>query len=271
MGQRRAQAFVTGIAWPVMCICISVRTRSLLGVSSPPVETLNYNFEAFAMNRPFIVRIEQDALIVSFPTPARVLSWAVLNGGFCAADHVINHHVSGSDQWFCAEPERWLEESACRLGLQGTVVALATAVEMKKLVEVSFSAGGNGVTCFATVGCSNALSVGDPASVVIEQTAPSPLHTINMIIVIQPGISDEALVEAIQIATEGRVRALYEARIQSSQSNLAATGTGTDCIAVVSLGDGRERYCGKYTWLGELIGRAAYTAVKRGIVGTLHR
>jgi len=208
---------------------------------------------------------------VSFPAPARVLSWAVLNGGFCHADHIINQHVSRDDRWFCAEPERWLEESACRrLGLQGTIVALATAVEMKKLVEVSFSAGGNGVTCFATVGCSNALSVGDPASVAIEQTAPSPLHTINMIIVVQPGISDEALVEAIQIATEGRVRALYEAGIQSSQSNLAATGTGTDCIAVVSLGDGRERYCGKYTELVELIGRAAYIAVKKGIAATFH-
>jgi adenosylcobinamide hydrolase len=243
----------------------------LPGVSSPHVETLSDDFEAFAMNRSFIVRIEQNALVVSFAAPARVLSWAVLNGGFCAADHVINRHVSDSDQWFCAEPERWLEESACRLGLQGTVVALATAVEMKKLVEVSFSAGGNGVTCFATVGCSNALSVGDPASVVIEQTAPSPLHTINMIIVIQPGISDEALVEAIQVATEGRVRALYEAGIQSSLSNLAATGTGTDCIAVVSLGNGRERYCGKHTRLGELIGRAAYTAVEKGIAATLHR
>ena len=222
------------------------------------------------MNRPFIVRHEQDALIVSFPARARVLSWAVLNGGFCHADHIINHHVSGDDRWFCAEPERWLEESACRLGLQGTIVALATAVEMKKLVEVSFSAGGNGVTCFATVGCSNALSVGDPASVAIEQTAPSPLHTINMIIVVQPGISDEALVEAIQIATEGRVRALYEAGTRSSLSDLAATGTGTDCIAVVSLGAERERYCGKHTELGELIGRAAYIAVKKGIAATFH-
>lgn len=225
----------------------------------------------FTMNRPFIVRHEQGALIVSFAAPARVLSWAVLNGGFCDADHVINHHVSGSDQAFCAEPQRWLEESASRLELQGTVVALATAVKMNNLVEVSFSAGGNSVTCFATVGCSNALSVGDPASVVIEQAAPLPLHTINMIVTVQPGLEDAALVEAIQIATEGRVRALYEAGIQSSLSNLAATGTGTDCIAVVSLGGERERYCGKYTQLGELIGRAAYTAVKKGIAATLDR
>ena len=148
------------------------------------------------MKAPFAARADQDALIVSFLAPARVLSWAVLNGGYCHADHVINHHVSGDDPWFCAEPEQWLEESASRLGLRGTVVGMATAVEIKNLVEVSLFGGGRRVTCFATVGCGNALSVGDPASVAIEQAAPSPLHTINLILTIQPGLRDEALVEA---------------------------------------------------------------------------
>jgi adenosylcobinamide amidohydrolase len=224
--------------------------------------------EVSTMNRPFIVRLEQDALIVSFPAPARVLSWAIVNGGYRRADHVINHHVSGSDRGFCAKPARWLEEAVSRLGLQGAVVATATAVEMKTLTEVSLSGDGSSATCFATVGCGNALSVGDPASATVERTALSPLHTINMILVIQPGISDEALVEAVQVATEGRVRALYEAGIQSSLTDLPATGTGTDCIAAVSLGGGRARYCGKHTRLGELIGRAAYAAVKSGLALT---
>jgi adenosylcobinamide amidohydrolase len=84
-------------------------------------------------------------------------------------------------------------------------------------------------------------------------------------LIVQPGLSDQALVEAIQIATEGRVRALYEAGIRSSLSHLAATGTGTDCIAVVSLDDKRMAYCGKHTKLGELIGLAVFTAVKDGL------
>ena len=223
------------------------------------------------MNLSFTVRIEQDALILSFPAPARTLSWAVLNGGFCHADHVINHHVSGGDELFCAQPERWLEQAAARMDLQGKVVAMATAVELKTRVQVSVCCGDSEVTCFATVGCGNALSVGDPAAAKTEYPAPSPLHTINMILAVQPGLTDEAMVEAIQIATEGRVRALYEAGIRSSISRLAATGTGTDCIAVVSLGAERERYCGKHTELGELIGRAAYTAVRKGLASTFHR
>jgi adenosylcobinamide amidohydrolase len=214
------------------------------------------------MNSSFTVRGDQHTLIVSFPSAARTLSWAVLNGGFCYADHVINHGVRVDDPEFCAQPGRWLEQAAWGLGLQVKVVAMATAVEMKNLVQVSLSGGNVEVTCFATVGCGNALSVGDPASVTLEEPAPSPLHTINMILAVQPGLTDEAMVEAIQIVTEGRVRALYEAGITSSVSNLAATGTGTDCIAVASLGREREPYCGKHTQLGELIGRAAYAAVK---------
>jgi len=216
------------------------------------------------MNAPFRACADQDAFIVSFPAPARTLSWAVLNGGFCHADHVINHHLFANDAWFCSQPGRWLEQAASGLGLQGKVVAMATAVEMEHLVRISLSGGNAEVTCFATVGCGNALSVGDPAVAAMEERSASPLHTINMILTVQPGLADQAMVEAIQIATEGRVRALYEAGIPSSVSSLCATGTGTDCIAIVSL-DGSAPYCGKHTQLGELIGMAAYTAVKNGL------
>jgi len=215
-------------------------------------------------NSPFSVREERDAVIVSFSAPARTLSWAVLNGGFCHAHHIINHHVDGNDALFCAQPGPWLERAASGLGLQGKVVGMATAVEMKHLVRVSMEGVVAQVACFATVSCGNALSVADPASVAIEKPAPS-LHTINMILTVQPGLTDGAMVEAVQIATEGRVRALYENGIKSCRSGLLATGTGTDCIAIVSLGDGVERYCGKHTKLGELIGCAAYTSVAKGL------
>jgi adenosylcobinamide hydrolase len=220
--------------------------------------------EASTVNSSFSVRREREALIVSFASPERTLSWAVLNGGFCNARHVINHHVDGNDALFCAQPGPWLEHAALTLNLHGKVVAMATAVEMRHTVQVSMESTGARVICFATVGCGNALSVGDPASVTIEQPMAA-LHTINMILTVEPGLADAAMVEAVEIATEGRVRALYEKGIKSCQSGLLATGTGTDCVAVVSLGTGVERYCGKHTKLGELIGGAAYMAVAKGL------
>ena len=220
--------------------------------------------ESLTTNSQFSVREEREALIVSFAVPARTLSWAVLNGGFCHARHIINHHVDGNDALFCAQPVPWLERAASGLGLQGKIVGMATAVEMRHMVQVSMIGGGARVTCFTTVGCGNALSVGDPASVTIEESAPT-LHTINMILTVESGLSDAAMVEAVQIVTEGRVRALYENGITSCRSDLPATGTGTDCVAIVSLGDGVERYCGKHTKLGELIGGAAYVSVAKGL------
>ena len=161
------------------------------------------------MNSPFVVRQQQNALILSFSSPARTLSWAVLNGGFCYADHVINHHIDRKNALFCAQPAPWLGRAASELGLRGKVVAMATAVDMKHLVRVSTKSESAQVTCFTTVGCGNALSVGDPASMIFEEPAPA-LHTINMILTVQPGLSDEAMVEAVQILTETRARALRE-------------------------------------------------------------
>jgi adenosylcobinamide amidohydrolase len=217
------------------------------------------------MTKPFVIREERDAFVISFAAPSRVLSWAVLNGGLCYADHVINHHVLDNDACFCARPEQWLRNAAGALELQGKVVAMATAVPMKNLVHASLSSSTADVSCFATVGCGNALSVGDPTVLHGDEAQAATFHTINMIVTVQPGLSAEAMVEAIQIATEARVRALYEADVQSSVSSLRATGTGTDCIAVVSLDGAGSPYCGKHTHLGELIGRAAYDAVKTGL------
>ena len=209
-----------------------------------------------------LIRVETDILILSFPQPVRTLSWAVLNGGLCHADYVVNHHVKKeATATFLANPQDWLLSRVARLGLEGTVVGMATAVEMRFLAQSHFSDGtGVEVTCFATVGDGNALTAGDRAT--FTDGAP---HTINLIVLVRPGLRDEAMVEAVQIATEGRVRALHETEVLSRQSGLPATGTGTDCITVASLGEDHVRYCGKHTRLGEMIGRASYTAVKTGV------
>ena len=210
----------------------------------------------------FSVRAGENAIIVSFRAPARVLSWALLNGGLCRSDHIVNHYVRSDDVRFCADPRSWLTNAVENLALDGKAVAMATAVPMKNYAQVSFAGLNAEVSCLATVGCGNALAAGDPASAAITETA----HTINLIVIVQPALSDAAMVEAIQIATEGRTRALYEAGVRSTVSNLPASGTGTDCIALASLGAAAgAEYCGKHTVLGELIGRAAYAAVQQGL------
>jgi adenosylcobinamide amidohydrolase len=70
------------------------------------------------------------------------------------------------------------------------------------------------------------------------------------------------MTEALQLAVEARVAALYEAGVMSVRSAAIATGTGTDCIVVAApVAALRDRadaivYCGKHTLPGELIGQA---------------
>ena len=53
----------------------------------------------------------------------------------------------------------------------------------------------------------------------------------------------------------------------SRKSDRPADLTGTDCLVVGGSGEIEEDQCGLHTVLGELIGRAVYMAVSRGIVG----
>jgi hypothetical protein len=41
-----------------------------------------------SFEEPFTLSVGAHALIVSFPAPAPVLSWALLNVGFCWSEHV---------------------------------------------------------------------------------------------------------------------------------------------------------------------------------------
>ena len=111
-----------------------------------------------------------------------------------------------------------------------------------------------------------ALRVGDRASVNSTRAG-----TVNLIVVVNRSLTGAAMVEAVQIAAEARVLAVLEAGIKSVRSGAPATGTGTDCIAIAAplratlRGMRAERYCGKHTLLGELIGRAVLDACARAI------
>ena len=89
-----------------------------------------------------MIRVRRaESLIVSFASPARVLSWAVLNGGFCHADQSSIAMCAADDAAFCAQPGPWL---GARLWIRTSrkIVAMATAVEMSTWSQVSMSGGG---------------------------------------------------------------------------------------------------------------------------------
>lgn len=218
-------------------------------------------------------RLISDDLLIRFQAPRRVLSSAVLGGGFVNASFILNHWIRkdvaiNNPDLRCElreQPARYLQNLIRQLELEGIGVGLMTAVNIpKKLVVVRRDFQDIRVEGFFTVGVGNAIRAGDPATD-LEQDGDRPIGTINMILITNACLSDPAMVEAIQVATEAKAAILLESGIKSRVSSNPATGTGTDCTAVVS-GQGQPvRYSGTHTKMGELIGRVVFEGVQEGL------
>jgi adenosylcobinamide hydrolase len=211
------------------------------------------------MTTTWTATVRDQTLVVAFPVLFQVLSWAPLHGGFGQARTIINHHVPTNDAPI-HEPEIFLQLRADRLALETPVVGLMTGVKMERLVRRTVQDEGLHLECFATVGLSNALAIGDPA------TYDEQPGTINLIVVVNQPLSAAALVEGVEMVTEAKVRALYTSGVKSTVSDAFATGTGTDCVAIACpIGAPAYRYCGKHTRLGEVLGQVVGEAVTTGL------
>jgi adenosylcobinamide amidohydrolase len=208
---------------------------------------------------PWSATVQKRTLVVSFPEAYSVLSWAPLNGGASLARSILNHQVR-TDEYPSEEPGSFLLALAQRLQSPTPVVGLMTGVLMERLVRCVVQRDAFLLECFATVGLSNALTAGDPA------TYDERPGTINLIVTLNQSLTESALVEATAIITEAKTRALFGAQVKSTISATVATGTGTDCVAVACPpGTAVYRYCGKHTLLGELLGRVVSEAMEEGL------
>jgi iron complex transport system ATP-binding protein len=219
------------------------------------------------------VQVISDNLLIQFSPSQRVLSSAFFGGGFCDASFILNHYVR-EDKFvdredlrseFINQPESYIRNQALQLGLTGRGVGLMTAVNIsKKLVALRQDFKDLWVEGFFTVGIGNPVRAGDPATY-MEKENDRPVGTINLILVTSPNLSDSAMVDAIQVATEAKTAILVESGVKSAVSSRPMTGTGTDCTVIVS-GHGRPlRYSGTHTKMGELIGRVVSEGIMEGL------
>jgi len=203
---------------------------------------------------------------VRFEAPFRVLGWAPLGAGFKRARAIANHQVLRDDRSATDAPRDYLRRLVRAMGLEPhAAVAVMTGASIRRVAYASAMRGTLAAGAWCTAGCSNALRVGDRATV--ADTRPG---TINLIVAVNEPLSDGATAEALQIATEARVLAVYEAGVISTRSGKPATGTGTDCIVIAApAGNHAHPYCGKHTLAGELIGRAALASCTKALKRSL--
>lgn len=197
-------------------------------------------------------------LLVRFPEPHLVVSWAVVRGGKTQTDTIAWYRVTRDELKPPVNPKEFLK---ARLGEASIpqAVGLLTSADLDLYTDVEKTHEGMTVRSIATVGLANALRVGDLPRVA------ELVGTINLLCQISRPLSKGAFLEALSIATEARTTALLESGIASVESGKPATGTGTDCIVMAAPQRGEAtNYVGKHTFLGHLIGSTVLEAVRSG-------
>jgi adenosylcobinamide amidohydrolase len=223
------------------------------------------------MTSPLQIYTMPKCLIVRFPQTLACLSWAPWNGGETSASAVANCqvdlHGGGTTDTLAEDFRGWL--SAVCLVPEDTI-GLMTAAKVGAYQDCFVSSsGGAWVHVVGTVGLSNARSVLDDADVVSGHRC-EPAGTVNVIITTNalPAVSGRT--QAIHIAASAKAAAFRDTGIISRKSDRPADLTGTDCLVVAASGEVEEDHCGLHTVLGEMIGRAVYTVVSKGIAVASH-
>jgi adenosylcobinamide amidohydrolase len=204
------------------------------------------------------VELASGLLVVRFAESHRVVSWAMLGGGLRRANTVAWVQVADGELRPPVDPYELARARLIAAGIPNAVT-LMTSRDLRAYVDVERTYGGVACRCIATVGLGNALRAGDP---------PGPaarIGTINVLCQVSVSLTDEALIESLALATEARALAIREAELPSSLSGLPASGTGTDCIVIAAPeASVRERYAGKHTAIGHVVGAAVHDAVRSG-------
>jgi adenosylcobinamide amidohydrolase len=212
-------------------------------------------------------------LVVETPTPHACLSFALHRGGDTVTSVVANHAVQSSELTIEVDALELLRaRQVAHVGRDGVAMMTACALEHAVVAEAgeADALGPVRAVAVATTGLSNLLRVGDAPG------ALAPVDTINVIAWLSRPLTLSARIEALTIATEARTLAVHGAGLPSRRSGAHATGTGTDCVALLtpvtdsaaSMGDA---YAGKHTAVGAVLGRAVHACVAGGVASWVGR
>lgn len=232
--------------------------------------------------------LDPPFLVVQFPRPQEVASWAVVGGGRRQARTVAWLEVRNADLPPHVDPVALLRQRLETRGLSGAV-GLLTSRRIDRHHQAHATWDGRAVSTLATVGLSNALRVGDepgplsgllleragrrgppaaPTGTVADIETIEPIGTINILVALSAPLTEAAAWEAMSIAAEARTAAVIAAGVESRRSSQIATGTGTDCLVLAWPADSAFEpvaFSGKHTATGHLIGETVFQTVRAGV------
>jgi adenosylcobinamide amidohydrolase len=262
------------------------------------------------------VVLEEACVSLRLVSPHRVLSFSPYAGGFGTTRLVAIHEVKNADLPKGFDPLLLLAERMRKLPEGEHGVGMLTSRRIGACEVEVVASEGVSARVLVTAGLSNAVRVGDTPGPLKAWTEPwdsppalafpadgtaavshathtpeqggvrgLPWGTINIVCALDCGLTDVALLEAMSVVAEARTTAVIEACVGSRRSGRHATGTGTDCIAVLAalprepgprepgpsepgLSEAAREplaYAGKHTAVGHVLGAATLIATARAL------
>lgn len=218
----------------------------------------------------FSVEVNEQFLHVSFNSPVRMLSSAILNGGIQTTDHFLNTKVDANfrgEKTDFEAPDLTLKRIVASEKWSGKCVGMMTAALMKSFRSVKLEQQGVWVEVLVTSGVSNARRAGDHADYQFMNETCAKIGTINILVLTNANLSDASMVECVMMVAEAKSACLQDMKVQSPVSDLIATGTGTDSTAIACGNGPNVQYCGKHVLFGEILAKATYRALYNSLLG----
>jgi adenosylcobinamide amidohydrolase len=206
------------------------------------------------------VALHERCVVMRARGPHVCLSHAPHRGPLRSTQTVAIHETRNDELTLEVDPIALLATRMAAVDARGVGMWTSRRVS-SAVVHTAAVVQGLRAVALVTAGLSNAVRVGD---------TPGPLAgwgTINVACHVDVPLTASALVEAFAVVVEARTTAVLEAHVRSRRSDSFATGTGTDCVAVLApkRGPAALPYAGKHTPLGHVVGEAVLRAVETAI------
>ncbi len=203
------------------------------------------------------VEVGPAAVVLVGERPLRVVSSAVLRGGFAEARAIVNLHVHKDDP--CRDPAGMIDAFARRAGVPAPWVGLLTGALTERATMAHEATEGYRALAVTTVGLGNLMSAGH------SPIAVCPHSTINTLVVVDAAPEPAAMVNAVITPTEVKGLALRSAGLVMPDG-AAVSGTSTDAVVIAATGRGPvARFGGPASPLGWVVARAVRAALDPAI------
>ncbi|MFA1821984.1 adenosylcobinamide amidohydrolase [Virgibacillus oceani] len=208
-----------------------------------------------------LLQITDEKITLETSEPLRTMSSGVTGDGVGWHSAFVNRHV---DQTYnCSDHKLEMKDYLIANGFHpNDTVGMMTAAWLSDVSFHFLEAEACSVFIVVTAASGNAVD----ASRGQKRTMEIKPGTINIWVLVNGKLSEEAFIQSIMTATEAKVSAIKEMGILDAETNTTATGTSTDSILIGASQQGKVlSYGGTATPLGQLVGKGVYQCTKKAL------